>query len=165
MKNKKETKILYGLLIFTILFVFSVGYAVATGILTFSGTITYNENVKVEFRDAAITGMGSKEMIGILLNGEKLVFVIHFDEPGDVREITFKLENTGNVSATLDTFRITDIDGLIIDWPDLDDITLAVGEIAPASDYFKVSFEWDSLVLEMPPTITVFADIDYSQSS
>ena len=165
MENKKETKILYGLLIFTILFVFSVGYAVATGVLTFSGTVNYNENVKVEFTDASITGMNSKEMIGILSNGEKLGFVINFDTPGDIREITFKLKNTGNVSATLDTLRVTDIDGLIIDWPSFDGITLAVGETLPASGYYKITFEWDSLVMEMPPLITIFADIDYNQST
>ena len=164
MKDKKD-KILIIFVIFLFLISTSIVYALGSGILVFEGSVRYNEVVKADFVDVSISDSIFGEGVSIISGGQVLVFTVRLYNPGDTKEINFRIKNAGNVSVDLDEIKIADITGLNITGPDLNGVIVGVGQTVPyAPDVYTLTVEWDIDYPLMPTYLNIYAEIEYKQT-
>ena len=162
-KNQKTMIILIGVFLF--IFVVSVVYAAAAGVLTLSGTANFSEIIRLEFTDASIDNPEILESATPSSDGQTLNVVLYFSEVEEVKTIYFKLKNTGNVSVDTDEMVIPSINGLIFDYDTgVDYLTVAASGTSPSSGYHWVTVEWDDAYPAMIGAVPFTLTLDYDET-
>ena len=168
-------KIITAIIIFVSMLFVSVVYAASIGMLSLGGTANFSSNAPVElwFVDAGFENSytpGESEDVwvpGILDGGDNQTIYINAKllYPGEIRTIKFKIENVEATSAILGALSTNDPDyatsGLVIHWPDLEDVVIAPGT---TSAEYEILIEWDVDKYDVLPATNNFsATINYSQ--
>ena len=173
MENKKQRTLLVLIGVFLFIFAVSVAYAVAAGTLTLQGAVTYSDNLKVEFTAAqfSYSARVGETAPSILGGGQTVTFAIVLDNPGDSRTVQFKVTNTGNIDAVLDSINVVGMAGLDITvTPALvtGDIDIDTGVTLPSSGFYEINIKWDTnpIYADLIGTYgtspaVIFATIDY----
>lgn len=163
-KNQKRIGVLIG--IFLLVFVVSIVYAAAAGILNFNGTATFSKYFDVYFLNE---GSGYKpsivnERVGesIGVSGKTtLNFAVLLTEPTDTRTIKFKIQNNSNVSVTLDNLQKSDPTGLTITWPSLNGVVIPAKS---STSEYSIIVEWDDTYPLSVGTVNITASVDYDET-
>ena len=153
--------------VFAFLLVGGIAYAALTGTLDFHGTVGFNPNVRLNMVVDAepIANPKEGESAAVDPTGQTLTFTVRLDEPGETRNVRFRIENAGNVSATLGTLSTTTTpatgSGINVSWPSLNGVSVVAGAIT-AEHIIAVS--WDPAYPQATQEVTVSASINYSQT-
>ena len=157
-RNKKRFAIIGA---FAVLFLVGVVYAATTGLLNFGGTARFNQNVKLDIINEAITDEGAGESVVVNVGKDTLTFVVHLATPGETRYVTFKIKNVGNSDAILKTLSTTPPatnTGITVTWPELQDVVVLSGE---TTSTYTIAVYWNPPYPGVTTDVALSATIDY----
>jgi hypothetical protein len=154
-------KLLVAIGVFTAVFLTSTAYALSSGWIVMQGVVSRTENIDVRFANARFVGeprIGEFVVISSADNQRSFTITAQLMMPGDSREVSFQVINTGNQAIRLlDIQTVQDdpsVTGLMIQWPDenpnspsLTNYLLVSGA---TSDTFRIRIEWDANVSNAP---------------
>ena len=154
-------------IVITILAIFlvtGVVYAAANGVLTFGGTSRFNSNIDLNIVNALIEDEQAGDTLAVVGNNDTLNFSLLMKSPGDTRYIKFKIQNVGNVDASLENMSVNDPlenSGITVTWPVLNNVVVDAGD---TSDEYTIAVHWDSAFATATQDVTFSATINYSQA-
>ena len=142
LKNKKHLSTF--LIIFALMLVTGIVYAIGAGQLIFSGDVTLHPIIEpppvelkiVPANDTSTSPNGSSGTMTVASDGKSADITIEFTGPGEALTFSFRVENTGDAAAVILEPIITtnDYDSIISisgDYVDLEGMQIDVGETVP----------------------------------
>ena len=143
--------IINSIFIFATIFMAILVYAAFTTDLSFGGTVVRPANVNLEIIDADFSSSApaksQEESVYIDTTTYKTLNIdVKLLQPGDRRVIQFKIQNTETVPTTLGALQTNDPEvesGIVINWPNLNGVTIEPGQTMPSSGYYEIEIEWD----------------------
>ena len=123
----KNRSVMIAVIIFSMLSVFTVGYAASVNKLGFNGYAALNPILNIDIVAPLIENMRSGESASttvVIDDNDTLNFSIVLIEPGDTRRIGFQILNKGNQAAKLGEFvNLVPLENPAIDviWPNLEE--------------------------------------------
>jgi hypothetical protein len=154
-RQSDRRKLVAAICVFTVAALTSTAYALASGWFVMQGVVARTENIDVRFVNANITGtprIGEQAVISAADDHKSFTITAQLMMPGDSREVTFQVQNTGNQAVRLLNIQ-TAVEnpaesGLAIMWPDdiadspsLSNFVLVSGA---TSDTFRIRIGWDA---------------------
>ena len=161
----KKRSLLVAISVLLVFLVTGTVYAAVTDSLTILGKVVHSQILDVEFgQGPEIVIPRAGESVGLGSNRKTLSFNVVLVQPGDIRIISFRLVNTGNITAKLSNLTVNNpaaTTGVVITWPPLNDVLITPGATTP--DYV-ILIEWDINAYTAPSGNVIFsASVDYSQ--
>lgn len=153
--------------VFTVLLGSGVIYAAWMGVLNLTGTAELNQSVRLSITDESVTDRRTGDSIAVSTpDGETMTFSVELDAPNDMRYVTFKIQNVGNLPAVLgppDTSNPDAATGVAVDWPgDLEDMVIMPGA---TSDEQTITVHWDPVYAgSTEQTVYLSITINYEQN-
>ncbi|MCL2694990.1 MAG: hypothetical protein FWE69_01540 [Clostridiales bacterium] len=162
----KQRRNLYIILaVLLLLLLTGVVYAATAGILNFAGTSRFSSSVKLVIVDEAVVAPETGDSAAVNAAGDTLTFSVLMTEWGATRQVKFKIENVGNVDATLGAFTPTGPTadaGVTVTWPDLNGVLIAAGD---TSAEYTISVYWEPAYAHVTQNAVFSAKLNYSQAS
>jgi hypothetical protein len=149
---------------FSLLLVGGIIYAAVTGNLAFDGTAGFNPNVRLNMVQEQIVNIKAGESVTVDPSGQTLTFTVRLDEPGENRNVRFRIENVGNTGATLGTLTTTPPtgNGVNINWPTLNNVAVEPGT---TTGEHMITVTWDPAYPQATQDVTLSATINYAQTT
>ena len=169
-KKNESRKLLIPTIALSVLLLSGIVYAAASGTFTFSGTVDRNSNCKLNIEAASNANPASTTLYQAdstvtasvdSATRNTLTFSTTLDFAAPAKEITFQIQNVGNCTQVLGELSITGApsNGVVVNWPSLDDIVLAPGESTGTK---TITVEWSSNG-GSTTTETMSATINYAE--
>ena len=167
--QRKKRKLMFALFAIVGAMVIGIVWAASSGTLNINGTANLGVNGKVEFVDAAFT-VAAGYVEGEVTDGDDLSFTVDL-AVGDEFEVTFKLENTGNVDVNITGIEVkTSLDDAtettaeyIFTPPTFTTDVLLVTGGAGISNTYTICFKWVAAAGETPDktVVTFTGDVSW----
>lgn len=118
-EQKKLTVIIFA---FILMFGISIVYALAAGVISFSGSAEFAaySTVDLQIVGAQIINAKTGDTVNVSANGHTLSFSMVLASPGDYLDTEFYIKNVGNVTTQLGTLNTNvpaSSSGIVITWP------------------------------------------------
>ena len=112
----KKRNLITALVLFSIVLCVGIVYAATAGLLTFTGSATLSENVRLDIVSASAAtspGTSLEATAGISVSGDKQTATLtaNLEYPGDKATYTFSVQNTGSVDAEITGMTLTPVSG------------------------------------------------------
>jgi hypothetical protein len=160
-KQSSRRKLFVAICIFAVIVSASTAYALSSGWIVMQGVVARTENIDVRFVNARFVDtprIGELVTISSIDNQRSFSITAQLMMPGDYRDVSFQIRNTGNQAVRLLNIQTTAdnpaVTGLTVIWPDdninspnLTNYLLISGE---TSDIFIVRIGWDSNLPNAP---------------
>jgi len=160
-RQKGRRKLVVAICIFAFVALASTVYAMGSGWFVMQGVVARTENISVRFVNADFVGVpriGENVFISAADDHRSFSITTQLMMPGDAREVTFQIQNTGNQAVRLINIQTeaddTATSGLVIFWPDeiadspnLSNLILVSGA---TSDLFRIRIGWDPNAVNVP---------------
>jgi len=160
-KNKKQYT--YILIVFLLVFVVSVAYAITSGILTFNGTAYLASIIDLNIKNQTIIDKKATDTIDISVDKHSLVFTINIPEHGSCRIAGFDIKNIGNKTAVLGALSTNEpvsTSGVFVVWPNLNGIKFEPNE---EKGPYSIVVCWDIDYPEATEAVNLSATINWSE--
>jgi len=160
-KKNGRIKLLFAVGLFAAAAIVSTAYALGSGTITMRGVVARTQNIDVRFTNAVFVG-GSRtgEHVTISADHDYKKFFISAQllMPGDFRDVSFQVQNTGNQAVRLLNVQTASDDsastGLLVLWPDENpsspNITNYLLMPGAVSDTFLLRVGWDPAAVDVP---------------